>query len=296
MTYRDSLAGLRGQVLVKRAALDSRAREVTGVLRALLPEQLARNVSELEARVQTEAATPASLEKLDSLGMLTTVDALLDAILFAYDQAIAMSADVRACSDEVGDPKPPYMPQPWLIEENDQLTYKAALNARLADIVDGDERVLRWGDRGYVARFSHAGVRFLFFTDIDFVTDESSVTYACMLRINVPNALARLELHIERPHHSLGQAIGLVKEIEMGDAAFDSKFWIKGAKPTAALLVPPVRRALLAMNPRRLALVVGSGFATLSWRIRIFDSGGADALPDSAIETLVALREAIARA
>ncbi len=75
MTYRDPLAGLRSQVAVKRAVLADREREVTPVLRALLPEAARASIARLRA-------------------------AALDGMLAAYDAAIEQSTRLRWCADD----------------------------------------------------------------------------------------------------------------------------------------------------------------------------------------------------
>ena len=67
VTYRDPLAGLRSQVAVKRAVLADREREVTPVLRALLPEETRASIAGLRAAAQAEADTLDTLVAADLL-------------------------------------------------------------------------------------------------------------------------------------------------------------------------------------------------------------------------------------
>src|SRR5690606_11480844 len=60
---------------------------------------------------------------------------------------------------------------------------------------------------------------------------------------------ARLTLHPEGVLQDLFEAIGLWRELELGDSAFDPAFVVRGDEATArAFLTPAVRRALLAIG------------------------------------------------
>jgi len=276
--YRDSLAGLRSQVAVKRAVLVDRERELTPVLLALLSEETRATIDGLRAAASAEA---------DSLDTLAAADAALDGILAAVDGALDQSTRLRWCADDPGLPLRPWIAPPWLIEEASQLRVRKALDGRLS-LVDG-EPVERWGDRGYRSHVAIEDARALFFVGLA-VGDEP---FTSMLRATVPETLERITLRTPWWRHSVGKKLGLVREIEVGDADFDSRFVITGAASSSAVLTPRVRHGLLGLPGTGVRLTIGRGYATLTWTFSWRDVGR-DAVPPEALDVIGGLREAIA--
>ena len=282
--YRDPLAGLQSQVATKRAVIESRAHEVSPMVLALLPESLTRKLEELAPRAFAAAETMESL---------AAADAALDALLEAYDAALAKAPSLRISDDQVTDPAPPRMPPPWLYEEPFLRALRDAMDARVRS-VDGEARVSRHGDHAYVARF-RVGGPFSFVIAVAMTNAQPVFTsYECFLRTSVPEALPSLQLRREGARHAVGRALHLAHEIAVGDVAFDAQFWIQGSARTTAVLTPSVRAALGRLAPRSPVLHVGDAMATLSWT----GTGGSSTqhlLPVAALDVLVGIRDAIER-
>ncbi|MBX3192547.1 MAG: hypothetical protein KF819_36520 [Labilithrix sp.] len=285
--YRDPLAGLAGQVALKRSALDDRERAMSPLLFSLLPPALRRTIEELRPRARAGEG---------SLEALSAAEAALDAILAAYDEATRLAPSLRACPDEVGDPPRPKMPQPWLIEERGLLRLRKCLAAALADVAPG-ALLVRWGDRGYVSRFRVASVPFVLrVLALPSQDGPWLVWQHCDLRTSVPHALARLEIKRRRAHHAVGRALRLVRELETGDAELDARFHLAGATTNVALLTAELRDAITLLEPLSPALVVDDGVATLAWSGPTDDLENAELVPRAAMRALSALRSAVRRA
>ncbi len=279
MTYRDPLAGLRSQIVVKRAVLQDRDRTLTPVLRALLPAETRASMDSLRAAANAEA------EEIDTL---VAADAALDGLLAAHDAAQEQSTRLRWCAEDAGVPPRPWIAPPWLIEEPSQLQIRRALDRRLSQ-VDG-ELVDRWGDRGYRSHVQIEDARALFFFEYD-PTEGSSAS--SLLRVTVPETLERIALGHQGLRHTLGKKLGLVRELEVGDTELDSRFLITGAAATIAVLTVRVRHALLQLPSAQLRLSIGRGYATLTWRFPWRDVG-LDALTIEALAVMSGIRRAIA--
>lgn len=280
MTYRDPLAGLRSQVMVKRAVLEDRQRLLTPVLRALLPEETRTSMASLLAAASVDG---------DTLDTLAAADAALDGLLAAHDAALEQSTRLRWCAEDAGVPPRPWIAPPWLIEESGQLRMRRELDNRLS-IVDGDP-VERWGDRGYRSHVPIDDARALFFFEHDLGEDVNKPS--SMLRVTVPETLERITVVQQRLQHTIGKKLGLVRELEVGDPDFDSRFLITGAAATIAVLTPRVRDALLQLPSTHLRLSIGRGYATLTWKFPWRDVGR-DALPPAALDVMVGMRRAVA--
>jgi hypothetical protein len=283
--YRDPLAGLISQVATKRAALEDRVRRLSPAAASMLPERLTRVFAELI----TTATAPA-----EDLVTLSSAEAALDALLDAYDEALALAPGLCACPDDVADFDEPAQPRPWLIEERALLAFRRSAEARLAAITRGASTLVRWGDRGYLARMNIGGVPLVYTGE--YSTRDGTVDFAdSKLRTSVPRALPYLELRREHAFHTMGRILGLANEEEVGDAIFDQTFWVHGSHATATLLVSAVRRALVMMVRENPVLRVADGLAELSWggwgSTLTRDETGI--LPDAAIAVVVELRRAL---
>lgn len=286
--YRDPLAGLRSQVANKRGLALERKREVTPLLVSLLPAALRRVLVEVEPRALTEA---------ESLEDLSAVDGALDALLAAQDQAIVLSPRLRQLAFDLADPPAPDPPPPWLIEEPPLRRFRAAVEERLRRVAGDDASLVRWGDYGYLARFRRDDTPWIFTVHATIDRDTGDVArFASTLETTMPESVPRLEVRPEGPHHVVGKALGLARDLEVDDARFDASFWIKGHDAVATLLVPRVRRGLLAMADDSPSLVIASGAATLAWSRRSDPGEPWRTLTDVAVATLADLQEAASHA
>jgi hypothetical protein len=285
--YRDPLAGLRSQVATKRAALGDREREVPAIVRAMLPPALRTAIEELRPRADAQG---------DDLEALTARESALDGLLAAYEEAAALAPKLRKPPDDVADPPRPALPPPWLIEEPALLRVNEALAARIEALTDGASWLARWGDFDYLTRLRLHGAPLVLhvacahpepghFSHVD--------AFTSTLRTSVPSGVPHLELRRERVYHAAARAMHLAKELSLGDEVFDSMFWIRGAEPTATLLVPRVRRALLGLASYGPSLVVGDGLAVLCWS-GAWPNDAEQMLPDAAVTVLAGIRDALA--
>lgn len=277
--YRDALAGLKSQVATKRSALESRMRAISPIRRALVPRPLRRRI---EKHTANAAATA------EDIATLTSAEAALDELHAAYDEIDALGPTVRECPHAVADPPRPVQAPPWLDETPPLLGVRQALAMRLERVAPGCD-VLRWGDRTYLVRMRIEGAPFLLRTRVELDTLTGQVSaQTSMLRTSVPEGLGRLELGPSAPIlHAIGKALGIVKDREVGDAAFDEAFIIQADDDVAAILTPRVRSALVALGGPRL-FVVG-GVAELSWG----GGRGTELLPTAAVDALLGIRTAI---
>lgn len=280
--YRDPLASLESQVMSKRAQLEDREHALSPVLRALLPSEVRQAVHELQPRAQAEG---------ESMEVLSDVESALDAILALYDDAL--SQPLRGCEAEMRDPPRPNMPPPWLFEERYLRNVREAASARLLQI-HPDSRVVRWGDYAYMGRFWLADAPCALTVSAHVLPDaEVLARHHSSLRTTIPASLGALDVSLERTVHVVGKALGLAHEVEVGDPAFDGRFWIVGSEIMTALLTAEVRSALEQLADQSPVLRLGSGLATLTWSAH-WERAITDAVPDAALGVLAGLRNAIA--
>jgi hypothetical protein len=273
--YRDPLAGLRSQIATKRGLLESRDRALPGILRVMLPSRI-RKILAIQGELGDEA---------DSLEALTKLDATLDEILAAHEEAAELVPKLRECPDEVPDPPRPAMSPPWIIEEAPQLDFRHLFTRRLAEIENG-AYLVRWGDTTYLSRFHLAGAPLIISCCFD---------SKCFARTSVPDQLPTLEVHEEGVFHAVGRALHLVRDHKTGDSAFDDIFVVDADDATAAVIGPDVRRAFADLAPFAPQLFVRRGVAELHWRSG-WSAHPESLMPDAAFAILLGIRAAIERA
>lgn len=281
--YRDPLAGLRSQVATKRAVLEAREREVSPVLRALLPERLALAIAGLRPRAQAESET---------IEGLSDADAALDAVIAAYDEAIVLAPTLRNGPEEVPDPARSHIDPPWLLEEPFLVEIRNVLRMRMLQI-DAGAMVSRCGDFAYVSRFRIGLAPCSFVISARGLADDTRIAlHESYLRTSLSEALPSLVVRRERIHHVVGKALHLAHEVEVGEPVFDGHFWITGARATTAVLTPQVRAALERLGNRAPVLRLGEGMATLSWT-GFWRDDASEVVPDAALDVLVGIRAAV---
>ena len=280
--YRDPLAGLRSQIASKRGLLESRERALPSLFRAMLPDRLTRVLAQ---RMKDDA---------ESLEDLSKMDAALDEVLFAHEEAAALLPKLRACPDEVPDPqKPSNVSPPWVIEEALQLEFRKLFTRRVAEIAP-DAYTVRWDDSAYASRFVLAGAPFFVKCRYDATANQPVVTRS-FARTSVPAELPALEVHEEGVFHAIGRALHLVRDHRTGDALFDDVFIVDADDATAAVVGPDVRDAFRSIAAAEPQLVVHHGVAELQWRAA-WSSFPETLLPDAAFAILLGIRAAIERA
>lgn len=279
--YRDPLAGLRSQVANKRGLLELRERSLPHLFRAMLPPRLAKVLA------QRLAEDAASIEEL------TKMDARLDEILAAHEEAADLVPKLRACPEDVPDPARGGVGPPWVIEEALQLEFRKVFTRRLAEVAP-DAYLVRWDDHAYVSRFALAGAP-IFVSCRFAMAAEAPVPSRSFARTSVPAELPPIEVHEEGIFHAIGRALHLVRDHQTGDDAFDDVFLVDADEATAAIIGPDVRAAFMTLAPLEPQLFIRRGIAELQWK----SLGGTDPasmLPDAAFAVLLGIRAAIERA
>lgn len=256
--YRDPLAGLLSQVATKRGLALDRDKRVTPVLRALLPSRIAERIAEHREHALDETA--------DSMETLARVDAALDALNSTYEEALLLEDDARTLAFEVADPQRPDIAPPWLIEEPSLLRFRNFLDERIDRALDDDITLLRWGDFGYLTRFRREGAPSTLHIEANLDANRMVVVgFTATLRTTMPERVPELDLRTEGPHHAVGKALGLARELDTGDAPFDETYWIKGHRHALAFLNRDLRGPLLAIAPYRPRLRFHRGGMSLEW-------------------------------
>jgi hypothetical protein len=152
------------------------------------------------------------------------------------------------------------------------------------------EATVRGEAPSYVARLRDQGSPFALRATLESNANGQVTEVTMTLVTSVPRALPRLMVRHESLVLSVGRALGLTYEIEVGDPSFDGLFVIEGSKAAAALyLGPAVRASLLALarfDVPTLEVDPERRMASLRWRFE----PAAKAL-DAALRVLRAVRE-----
>jgi hypothetical protein len=242
--YRDALLGVRARVVELIARISEREAQVTRAFWETLPGEVREELAVLRAARDHVAAV--------SLADLADAEGKLAAYLEQLDRLITdlptMEAEWTQLPDEVDDPPPPRFS---LLEgfatpgEADEVhrAFTAMVRERSADAtVHGDSP-------SFVARFRDRGAPFALRATIDTNGNGQVAEVAMFLVTSIPRALPRLVVRHESLVLSIGRALGLTYEIEVGDPSFDGLFLIEGSRAAADLyLVPAVRGYLLALS------------------------------------------------
>jgi hypothetical protein len=305
--YRDPLAGLKSQVATKRGLVELRERELAPLMRAMLPAALRRTIDEgrsrvAEVRPRVEGERPGGREREEreegddgmNVDALSKLDAELDGLLVAYDEAIAMVPKLRDCPLDVVDPPKPALPPPWLIEENRQRFFRVRFEQRVRE-VSSEAYIVRWGDVRYLARLDVAGAPVVVTTAGNFDIATTSTEFTSTLRTSVHPSCPPLGVKVQSAMGGVAKVLRLARDDETGDVEFDGAFLVDGRDAGVLLLTSDVRTALRALEPWGAALVVKNGLAEVSWS-GAFRGMGVDLLLDAAFSVVLGIRAAIERA
>jgi hypothetical protein len=290
--YRDPLAGLRSQIATKRGLLENREQHLPALLFAMLPERIASIIKKLRDKAREEA---------DSLETLTSVDAALDELLAAHDEAANLLPDLRECPNTVPDPPKGELAPPWAIEESYQLGYRAMLTKRVLDIAP-DAYLVRWDDPMYLSRIRVAGAPIIVTSRLSLLAGQPAV-FKSTARTSVPASTPELDVRRDRVLlDGIGRAIGLVKDLKVGSEEFDDAFVVTAAQKRGSeeaavvgMLTSDVVAALLDMRRMGPHLEVRRGIAELTWSDG-YNSFAEPLMPNQAIAIMLGIRAAIERA
>lgn len=283
--YRDALLGVRARVVELVARIADREAQVTRAFWDILPGDIRAELVALRMARDRVGA--------DSLADLADAEGKLEAYLEQLDKLISDLPSVEESflevPDDVDDPPPPRFS---LLEgfatfgEADEVrrAFTAMVRERTADAtVHGDSP-------SYVARFRDHGAPFALRATIDTNGNGQVAEVAMFLVTSIPRALPPLLVRHESLVLSVGRALGLTYEIEVGDPSFDGLFLIEGSKAAANLyLVPMVRGWLLALarfDVPTLEIDPARRLASLRWRFE-----PAPKALEAAVRILRAVRE-----
>ncbi len=280
--YRDAATGLQGQVASKRGLLASRLDGLSPLLRALAPEALRARIASAPS---VEAELPSDLDALAAL------DARLDDAVDAVDALLAQSTRLRRCPHDVESFARPRVPPPWLLEEDAGLAFRRRFTADVLWFSPSAE-IVRWGDHAYRARFALRGSPVLVLVRLAATHDGSAATFEAYVRTSVPESMPLVTVRRERMTDAIGKLFGLRRDHELGVATFDETFWVAGDEHAAAALPPSSVASLLELAPRSPELAFGRGIAEVRFTGRAH-APARDMLPAAAVETVLAIREAI---
>lgn len=282
--YRDPLAGLLSQIATKRGLLATREQALSELLRAMLPVALMKTIERLRPKVDDEP---------DSLDALADVDAALDSLLAAHDEAAALLPKLRSCPDEVADPPRPHVRPPWVFEEPGQLEFRALFTKRLAEIAP-DAYLVRWDDHTYLSRFELTRAPLLTAARCHVIPGVAVAhdTHG-FARTSVPDGVPQILVHAESSLHRIGRVLHLVRDIKTGDEEFDHAFVVDAPPGTIALFGADVRAALVGLSSQSPRLAISHGVAEITWK---GDWSPQQLIPDGIISVLLGIRAAIERA
>jgi hypothetical protein len=287
--YRDAHVGLRARIAELTARIEARESEVTEAFWESLAPALVVKL----AALREETAFGASEAAEESLAELTRVEAMLATYLRELERLIeslpAMEAEWAIRPDDVADP-----PQPKL-----SFRYGGPSAAEAVAIYRHFGAMVRERDRDaqildmetmYLARFRERGCPFALRATLYTQGNGQVAEVGMWLVTSIARALPRLVVRHETLVLSVGKALGLKHEVEVGDTSFDGLFLIEGTKAASDLyLSPAVQSQLLALSRfdiPTLDIDPETRTASLRWRFE----PAAKAL-DAAVRILTAVRE-----
>lgn len=297
--YRDPLAGLKSQVATKRGLVEQRERELSPLLRAMLPAALRKRIDEGRARVvdvrtEHERERGAASAGEESVEALLAIDGAADALLAAYEEALALVPKLRECPFDVADPPKSRLPPPWLIEESRQRFFRGRFEERVKEVLH-DAYVVRWSDVRYLARLKVAGAPLVAMTEGNFEVQALTTDFKSWLRTSVHRAAPPLSVKVMGAVGGVARALRLARDDHTGHAEFDEAFLVDGPHGGVSLLTPDVTAALMHLLPWGVSLSVNGGLAEVSWGAS-FSGKGFELLHDAAFSAVLGIRAAIERA
>jgi hypothetical protein len=284
--YRDAHVGIRARLAELEARIAAREAQVTPAFRETIEPKLR------EQMVATRAGT--ELADSDALDELAKAESMLAAYLAELDRLIDGLPAIESAWAEVPEdaPDPPPdgpLPSAFARATNEEASevlrmFTAMVRERARDAeVAGDNPV-------YIARFRDRGCPFTLRATL-YTQGNGQVSEVDMwLVTSIPRGLPPLVVRHESLALSIGVALGLKHDIEVGDTSFDGLFLIDGTNAAAALyLVPAVRAQLLALahfDVPTLHVNPEGRVASLRWKFE-----PAPRALDAAIRVLRAVRE-----
>jgi hypothetical protein len=252
----------------------------------MLPPALRTTIEETALREGAE----------ETLEALAALDATLDALVAAYDEAVALAPKLRECPVEVADPPKPPVSPPWLIEEAHQRAFRARFEERVRGIAS-EAYVVRWGDLRYLARLQVAGAPLVATAAGNFDTAATTTTteFTSTLRTSVHPSAPAVSVKGMGRLGGVAKALRLARDDETGDPEFDASFLVDGPNGGVLLLSRDVTAALRELSAWNVGLVVKHGIAEVTWSAT-FRGNGFELVHDAAFGVVLGIRATIERA
>lgn len=242
--YRDALLGVRARVADLITRITEREAQITKVFWDLLSRDRRDELASLRAACEHV--------KTDSLADLADAERTLKAYLVELDRLIEDLPEIEASwtelPDDVDDPPAPrFSMLEGFATSAEAREVQRAFTAMVRE--RSPDATVRGDSPSYVARFRDRDCPFALRATINTNGNGLVAEVAMVLVTSIPHALPKLLVRHESLVLSVGRALGLTYEIEVGDPSFDGLFLIEGSKAAADLyLAPPVQAQLLALS------------------------------------------------
>lgn len=281
MAYRDSLEGVRSNLVLKRAEIEQREKRITPVLRALLPK------ADRDALSLNLIAVRGMSIETTSMTELIEMDQIADKTIAAYEAIDRRNAEFRVC------PLPPKPRantlRPYLIEEANGKRFRLRLTDILLDL-GIDAQIERIADNTYLSVLNMPDC-LMYMTSM---VERFDNLFTNAITIGIPSALEELVLSVELPYQRILRALGLKDELSVGVARFDVRFWIVGSELTRAVFTADLRKQLLSFaESASPTLHFREGVARIEWKDLIVGGQSETYSIEQAIRLMRAIRDVI---
>jgi hypothetical protein len=284
--YRDAHVGIRARLAELEARIRDREAEVTDAFWTSLDDDVRERLASMREAVE--------LVDAQSLEELARAEALLAAYVDELGELIARLPSVEAAwhelPDDVASPPPP--PRRWSIGLPSSREVDEIVKNFTAVVRERDRHAEVVTDRPHscIARFADRGCPFALRATMLTAGNGQVLEVPMWLVTSVPRAMPRVLVRPETLVLSVGKALGLKHEVEVGEPSFDGLFLIEATKEAVArYLVPGLRAQLLALarfDIPTLEIDPPNRVASIKWRFE----PAAKAL-DAAIRILASIRE-----
>jgi hypothetical protein len=282
--YREGFEALRTAVLHRRDEAAAREADLRGLRRVVLPD---------EDREALRLHRERMWRDIETLEDVTQLDAELD----AYERALE-SASQEATRLLAFDERAPA----FVRDDEGPQDPRGDVRAMLGEALGRYGETIACAGRAFVATIDTGKLQLLVRAQTTVVCgDEWDALRTVMMTLSAhaPKALPSLVVRPELVADRLKKLLRLDSEVEVGDAWFDGRFWIRGGDELArAILCPEVVDSLSGMARWRPSLTIDFGLVELTWTLGPEDMFVElkDILPSMAIGIHETLRDRLLRA
>lgn len=291
--YRDARLGLWSRVHDLVARVREREANVTDIFWSSLDEAAKDRVATMFDAVDlVDSGKELSLEEL------ATAEARLARGLERVDELFArlpsLEEEWREVPDAVEPPAAPREPWPLVVvphhvREQVEVGFTQMVRER-----DANASVVRDERRSWLAMFTHRGAPFALRATAHTNGSGQLTEVPTCLATSVPRGIPRLLVRHETVLLAFGKALGVKREVELGDPSFDGLFLVEGEEEAARrMLSPRVQSQLLALaryDIPKLEIDPPRRRASIEWSFE-----PAPAALEAALRVLMAIRETDAR-